>query len=239
MYLVSWACITPWLNGQSMQMDVTGNRYIWNGSEVIKKEKATRLEFRNNFLSSGNIKQLDLNQPMRPVLFFEDTQQLIFADNTLSPMSILELSPLNLGWIVQICTSKWGGIWVWDNSQKTLYKIDKNGAIILSIPNFSNSAYLSDWEVKWMAEDGNHLFIRDNAHLLVLDILGGIEQCIAVSAFNPTWLVNGEIWESNGQNLQCLYPSMNRSIPFNLHPVYLHRSGIYSGTNFETWTPWP
>ena len=225
--------------GQGFEMDALKNEYRWSASQISKKEISTGVVYQNNFISNGNISSLHLNQPMKPMLFFEDTQKILFIDNTLSSLGEIQLSPLQLGWVTFATPSNWGGIWLWDNSQKTLYRINNFGEILLSIPNIRNNRYSSDWEVKWMEEDGQFLYLRDNKHLFVLDMLGGIIACIPVNEFKETWLIDGQVWEHNDNAVVALYPKKGERVPIASQTIYLHSSGIFFGENYEMMQKWP
>ncbi len=221
-----------------MQVDVMGNVYRWNNNEIDKIEQGTKLTFENNFLSFGDIQNFDLTNPFKPFLFFENSQTIVVLDNTLSTQSELNLERLNLGWITQVCGSKWSGYWLWNNMTKSLIKINPIGEPIIQIPNLAQSDIQSSWEIKWMAENGNYLFMRDHEHLFVFDLFGGLNKIINVP-FARTWILNNQVVQYDQQKIEIIYPNRQILVRVPNEPYFINEDGLYFSIDtldFRSWS---
>ncbi len=221
----------------SMSIDPLGNIYRWNKSKIEKKESNSAIVFQNNLLSFGDIQNIDFTNPFKPFLFFENSQSIVILDNTLSIQGQINLENLNMGWITQVCGSKWSGYWLWNNMEKTLIKINPHGESILQIPNLSQSYIHSSWEIRWMAENGQQLYLRDGEHFFVFDLLGGLSNVYPFS-YAPTWLIDGQVMQCRDNKIEVLYPTIKTIGTVSKCPVYMDENGIYFSADPIEFTPW-
>lgn len=221
----------------SMSIDAMGNIYRWNSNNIEKTEATNSLVFQNNFLSYGDIQNIDFTNPFKPFVFFENSQTIVILDNTLSNQGEINLENLNLGWITQVCGSKWSGYWLWNNMTKTLIKINPNGEPILQIPNLSQSYIHSSWEIRWIAENGQQLFLRDGEHFFVFDLLGSLSGTYPFS-FAPSWIVDGKVMQYKDSRLEEIYPVIRTIGKVSKPPIYLNENGVYFSSDINDFIPW-
>lgn len=160
-----------------MGIDVQGNVYRWNSNTIEKFDAVQQLYYRNGKLSFGSIKKLDLTQPQKPFIFFEETQRIVFLDNTLSEQGeSIELPALiPQSWITQVSGSKLNGFWCFDHLNLKIIRLDRYGNVIFIIENLPQFNPLSDWDATGMLEHKNHLYIWDHQNLFSFDLLGGFD----------------------------------------------------------------
>ena len=220
-----------------LSTDPIGNVYRWNNHRIEKTEVNNSIKFQNDFLSFGDIQNFDLTNPFKPFLFFENSQTIVILDNTLSKQGELDLTQFNLGWITQVCGSKWSGYWLWNNMTKTLIKINPNGEPILQIPNLSQSYIHSSWEIRWMAKNSNQLFMRDGEHFFVFDLLGGLSKTLPF-AYSPTWIVEGKAIQYRDQRIEEIYPTIQTLGTTVKQPIYIDDNGLYFSPDSSDFLPW-
>jgi hypothetical protein len=193
--------------GVQMSIDHWGNIYRWDENSLEKYDPVQNLLFRNGNLLSGKISKLDLIQPQKPFVFFEETQRIVFLDNTLSEqgdhISLQTLIPQS--WITQVSGSILGGLWCFDHMNLRIIRIDALGNLMFSIDNLSQFNPLSDWNARGMTEHKNSLFVWDNQNLFEFDLLGGISYQYASE--NGQYLFDqGRIYEWKDQHLKLTSP---------------------------------
>ncbi len=190
-----------------MGIDVQGNVYRWNSNSVEKFDAVQQLYYRNGNLSFGSIKKLDLTQPQKPFIFFEETQRIVFLDNTLSEQSeSIELQTLiPQSWITQVSGSKMNGFWCYDHLNLKVIRLDRYGNVLFIIENLPQFNALSDWDAMGMIEHKNHLYIWDHQNLFLFDLLGGyFSQYPAKHA--QYWFDEERVYQETNHNIEQILP---------------------------------
>lgn len=194
--------------GAQMCIDHWGNIYRWDENSLEKYDPVQNLFFRNGNLLFGKISKLDLIQPQKPFVFFEETQRIVFLDNTLSEqgdyLTLQTLIPQS--WITQVSGSILGGFWCFDHMNLRVIRIDPLGNVMFSLDNLPQFNPLSDWNAIGMTEHKNSLFIWDHQNLFEFDLLGGLSAQYASE--NGQYLFDqGKIYEWKDQQLKLTSPS--------------------------------
>jgi hypothetical protein len=193
--------------GVQMSIDHWGNTYRWNENSLEKYDAVQNLYFRNGNLSFGTIAKLDLVQPQKPFVFFEETQRIVFLDNTLSEqgehVSLQSLLPQS--WITQVSGSVLGGFWCFDHMNLRIIRFDQLGNMMFGIDNLPQFNPLSDWDILGMTEHKNSLYVWDHQHLFVFDLLGGISN--QYPSRDAQYLFDqGSIYEMKDRHLKTVFP---------------------------------
>jgi hypothetical protein len=197
--------------GVKMSIDHWGNIYKWDENSLEKYDPVQNLFFRNGNLLFGKISKLDLIQPQKPFVFFEETQRIVFLDNTLSEqgdhLSLQTLIPQS--WITQVSGSILGGFWCFDHMNLRIIRIDPLGNVMFSIDNLPQFNQLSDWDAIGMTEHKNSLFVWDHQNLFEFDLLGAISN--QYPSENGQYLFDeGKIYECRDQYLKLISPVQKR-----------------------------
>ena len=215
--------------GVNMGFDHWGNQYRWSESELEKYDPVQQLDYRNGQLTYGKITKLDWVQPQKPFVFFEDTQRIVFLDNTLSEQgeSISLSSILPNSWITQVSGSVLGGFWCYDHLNQQLIKLDQLGNFLFTLNNLPHFNLLSDWDALGLIEHKNALYLWDHQNLFVFDLLGGLTQ--QVSAPGDNFLFdNGTVFQYNGTRILAIFPlSHIYSKSPSKTPFCIHQHMIY------------
>jgi len=192
-------------------VDPFGNRYEIFLEKILKYSKTDALLFSNGFPQYGNIHHLDITNPLQPSLFFFDTQKILIIDNTLSSQSSpIDLSqPLSNGVIPYYtagCVSANSGFWAFDNVQKKIIRFDLYGQTLFELANLSAYHPIASWNILWMQESNNQLFLRDENYLHCFDFTGFYQQSIP-QPFYPSFAHAGTIFEINQDGLHTIFPN--------------------------------
>lgn len=177
-------------------IDVLSNLYYIENDVFFKKNKSQLWQYKN--LSLGKISKIDLQNPLKIVVFFEDFNAVILLDNQLNEIQKINFYEANSSVIASaIGISSQNRLWVFDTqSQKLGLYNYLNGdfkSITTSIKgNFKH--YESDFNTfQW---------IDDNLNWYSCDIYGKITLLRKVSDFDKIQILNSElILFSKGERL--------------------------------------
>lgn len=134
--------------------DNLSTRYlITNSNRIIQDNRSGggTYEYQNNRL--GKIGKLDITNPMKILVYYPLFQTLLTLDNTLSQTALLSFSGnTNIGTVRAICRSADNYIWIYDESNRLMNKIDNSGKIITrGIPHYTVVLDTDHEVVMWQA----------------------------------------------------------------------------------------
>lgn len=108
-------------------VDQLGFLYLIKNTEIKKIDVNENKERSYSNSLSGNITEIDVSDPLRALLFYQDFNKIVFLDKNLSEI----LSPVvldNLGYynVLSVCQSVNGGFWIFDQNLGSILYIDKS-----------------------------------------------------------------------------------------------------------------
>jgi hypothetical protein len=168
-------------------IDVLSNLYYLENNVFFKKNKSQLWQYKN--LSLGKITKIDLQNPLKIVLFYEDFNSVILLDNQLNEIQKINFSNENNSIIaVAIGIAAQNKLWIFDSSSQKLglynYLNRDFKFITTSIPgNFKH--YESDFNTfQW---------IDDNLNWFTCTIYGKITSLRKVADFDKIQILNSEL----------------------------------------------
>lgn len=153
-------------------VDDLGYVYTISDFSLVKHRDNGDSLFVYSRMDLGKISQVDLSNPLRPLVFYEETSTLSVLDNTLSEQRLLSLWNNNFGMVEMIASGVNQQFWVYDAINKELLLVDERMEIR------ARSGYLpgiigEDVALVGMAERHEQLFIADgNYGIWVFDRFG-------------------------------------------------------------------
>ncbi len=188
------------LSGQAIQqyqVDLQGNTYSISDQEIVKITAATDEEFRYSNKLLGNIDQLDLTNPLRPLVFYKDVQKLVITDNTLSKQNqqIISFEELGMFQIQCVATSKIdNGIWVYDQELLQIVKLDRTLDRVIETGNLLQLLNLAEFTPERMVEKSGYLYVYcPNNGFLIFDMYGTFYKQIPISDIAVWNIVENQI----------------------------------------------
>lgn len=179
----------PLAEGQ-FTTDNMGQLYTVQGDQLQRYSDEGTPQYNYNNKTFGNISFVDVTNPLRIVVYYQELAQVLFLDNTLSEHhGAIALTELGYDQTSVVCASQNNGVWlfdqvdfelVWLNDQAVVGK--RSGNLIQQLgfelnPNF-------------MIERHNWVYLNDPAKgILVFDIFGTYLKTIplkGLSSFQVT-----------------------------------------------------
>ncbi len=137
------------------------------GRIYVVDEKNTIINFRPDFTEmyryannrKGQISSVDLTNPLKVVVFYDDFNHLKIFDNTLTLISELDLGD-TFADVTAAAASNDGNLWVYDPVQFKIMKISENGKIMMETTNV-NDFGMNQIKVTAIKEKNNVLVVCD------------------------------------------------------------------------------
>ncbi len=171
---------------EKVEIDQYGFIYHINKDNLIKFNlKGVPLYNYSNKLL-GNITQLDVSNPLRPLVFYKDQGIILALDNTLSlQKSEISLNELALYQTSCISNSNFdNGIWLYDIDVNEVVKINHQAEVVFKSGNLSVILPDLQFPVLKLFEKNKKLYGVTSNQIIVLDQYGSLLNTINLKATN-------------------------------------------------------
>jgi hypothetical protein len=160
---------------KNIQVDNLGYVYIIQKDKIFKLDNESKLKYSFSYKNSGDISSIDVSDPLKIVVFYENFSQIIFLDNTLSisngPVSLFKMNVVNP---TLVCSTSDKGLWIYDKQGFTLFKYDANFQLLFSVsdlPTILGSAF----EPVYMMNNNSYLYLSDSINgIFIFDQYGAL-----------------------------------------------------------------
>ncbi|MGI8951937.1 MAG: hypothetical protein ACR2FN_10180 [Chitinophagaceae bacterium] len=125
-------------NFSDFYVDNLGNVYLITSTNQIKKinSNGDSLAVFNDVKRYGNIFLMDVTNPLKILVYYKDFSTVIILDRFLNAVNTIDLRQSGILQAKAIALSYDGNIWVFDELNGKLKKVDENGNILLESSDF-------------------------------------------------------------------------------------------------------
>ena len=119
-------------------VDNLDNLYLFSSSNQLKKLNASgdSIAVYNDVKKYGKATYIDVSNPLRVLLYYRDFLTIVVLDRLLNIRSVIDLRKSNILQVNAIGLSYDNNIWLYDESNSKLKKIDDQGRLLLETPDF-------------------------------------------------------------------------------------------------------
>lgn len=177
-----------------VQLDNIGNIYAVKKDILEKYSPAGKLLKTFNNKTLGNISSIDCTNPMRIIVYYKNYFQLLFLDNTLAQNGdILSLTGFNFFQPNLVALSSNNGIWIYDQLNFELIRVDEN---FQKIQQTGNLNQLLGYGItpNYLVESNNQVFLNNPlTGILMFDIFGTYYRTIPIKGLTTFQIVDNNI----------------------------------------------
>ena len=122
----------------SFTVDNLGELYIINSSNQLKKldEKGDSVGVFNQVTKYGKLSYVEAQNPWKTILFYQNFSTIVLLDKYLNVLTSINLRKQNIFRVKAVTTSYDNNIWLFDEQDNTLKKIDDAGKLLLQTVDF-------------------------------------------------------------------------------------------------------
>lgn len=159
--------------------DELGNFYfVTSQNEILKTDSTGRELFRNSNNRLGDINLFDARDPFHLLVYYDDFNQIQLLDRTLTPTSTIHLAEVGIFQTNALALSSDNQIWVFDDLNQRLLKLDESGATVIESDNLGQLLGQS-FQPAHAVEFDNRVWLTDpSIGILVFDVFGKFLQQI-------------------------------------------------------------
>jgi hypothetical protein len=188
-------------NGAMIATDYLSNLYvITNYRLTLYDENGSPQKVFEDF-SKGRISSIDVSDPMKILVYYQDYMHLKVLDKTLSEIGSYDLNQFGFYSINALAHSRDDNFWIYDNVAFRLKKVDASGKELYSSENF-NLLFKEQVQVSMMLDYENFVYLLDSKNgIYVFDRFGTYKQRIPILGLNHFQIIQGIIVYQQGNSL--------------------------------------
>lgn len=173
------------VNAVDFAVDNLDNIYFITATDQLRKLNAAgdSLGNYNNVKRFGKLSSIDVSNPLRPLLFYKDFATIAVLDRFLTLKSSLDLRKQNIPQVSAVGLAYDNNIWVFDEYNNKLRKIDEDGNTQLETPDFR--MLFHETVIPTQIIDRNNLvYLYDPAHgVYLFDRYGTYKKKLPVTGW--------------------------------------------------------
>ena len=184
-------------------VDNLDNIYTLNSRNQVKKYNANgdSVAVFNDVRKFGQASLIDVSNPLKILLYYRDFATVVVLDRFLNAVNVVDLRRLNIFQARAIGQSYDNKIWVYDELENKLKKVDETGKLVLETVDMRQVLDRSISPVK-IFDENRYVYVYDpQKAMYVFDYYGAMKNGILISGWNNLKVAGRFIYGSKGDSL--------------------------------------
>ncbi|MBI5372732.1 MAG: hypothetical protein HZA79_11985 [Sphingobacteriales bacterium] len=184
-------------------VDNLDNIYTLNSHNQVKKYNAAgdSVAAFNDIRKYGRAGLIDVSNPLKILLYYRDFATVLMLDRYLNPVNTVDLRKQHIFQAKTIAQSYDNKIWVYDELENKLKKIDEDGKLLQETPDFRMLLERSLNPVK-IADENRYVYLYDSTYgIYVFDYFGSLKNNIQIRQWQNLKVAGPYIFGSRSDTL--------------------------------------
>ena len=178
-------------NYSDFTVDELGNIIYVVNSMQLKKfgREGDSIGVYNDVKRYGNIHSVDASNPFKILVFYKTTATIVILDRLLGVKQVIDLRKNNILGAKAIKQSYDNNIWVFDELENKIKKIDDNGKLLSESADLRN-VFAEAPSFEWIFDDNRSLYLYDEKQgWFVFDYYGAFKRKYAFTGWKDVQLL--------------------------------------------------
>lgn len=185
-------------------VDNLDNVYILNSRDQLKKYNINgdSVAVFNNVKKFGQVSLIDVSNPLKVLLYYKDFSTAVVLDRLLNVRNTIDLRKQNIFRAKAISQSYDNKIWIYDELESKLKKMDEDGKLLQETPDFRLllGKALSPISI---FDENKYVYLYDSLQgVYVFDYYGSLKNIIQIQRWNNFKVAGNFIY---GSRIDTLY----------------------------------
>jgi hypothetical protein len=166
--------------------DNLDNLYLLNSTDQLKKIDANgdSVAVFNDIRKFGKVAQIDVSNPLRVLLYYRAFSTVVILDRLLNVRSSIDLRKQDIFQVQAVCLSYDNNIWLYDEFEHKLKKIDENGKLLFATSDF-RQLFDQTFSFTSIADQDGFLYLYDrNKGVYVFDYYGTLKNIFSLTGYD-------------------------------------------------------
>ena len=173
-------------NFSTVDADVYGNLFVTTSTNQFKKISVSgdSVSVFNDVKKYGNPSLIDINNPLKILLYYKNFATVVFLDRLLTLRGSLNFRSSNIFAAKAVATSYDNHLWLFDEQDFTLKKIDESGRVLLASNDIRNQIGATPSATSIMDRE-NVVYVYDiDKGFFLFDYYGAYRKTIPVTGWD-------------------------------------------------------
>jgi hypothetical protein len=213
-------------------VDNLDNIYLLSGTNQVKKlnAKGDSVAIFNDVKKYGKATLIDVSNPLKVLVYYRDFATIVVLDRLLTIRNTIDLRKQNILQVRTIGQSYDNKIWLYDELENKLKKIDEDGKLLQETPDFRQLFGEAPVPTKIFDQD-QFVYLYDSAKaVFVFDYYGALKNKIAITGWK-NFKVAGKFIFGSANNKLYRYNISNLRIEEWKMPDQIANSSSFNFTS--------
>jgi len=187
----------------SFTVDNLDNIYLLSSTNQVKKLNANgdSVAIFNDVKKFGQASLIDVSNPLKVLLYYRDFATVVVLDRLLNVRNIIDLRKQDILQARAIGQSYDNKIWLYDEVENKLKKIDEEGKLLLETPDFRQLFDQAPIPQKIFDQD-QYVYLYDSSQaVFVFDYYGALKNKILITGWQNFKVAGKYIFGSGNSKL--------------------------------------
>jgi hypothetical protein len=184
-------------------VDNLDNIYVLNSRNQIKKFNANgdSVAIYNDVKKFGQATLVDVSNPLKILLYYKDFATVVMLDRFLNAVNSIDLRKQNIFQAKAIGQSYDNKIWVYDEIENKLKKVDEDGKLLQETPDFRFLLGTAPSPIK-IFDENRYVYVYDSVFgVYVFDYYGALKNNIMIDHWQNFKVAGKYIFGSRSDSL--------------------------------------
>ena len=184
-------------------VDNLDNVYVLNSRNQIKKFNANgdSVAIYNDVKKFGQATLVDVSNPLKILLYYKDFATVVMLDRFLNAVNSIDLRKQNIFQARAIGQSYDNKIWVYDEIENKLKKVDEDGKLLQETPDFRLLLGTAPSPIK-IFDENRYVYVYDSIFgVYVFDYYGALKNNIMIDHWQNFKVAGKYIFGSRSDSL--------------------------------------
>lgn len=218
----------------SFTVDNLGELYVINTDNQLKKfnEKGDSIGVFNQVTKYGKLSYVEAQNPWKAILFYENFSTIVLLDKYLNVLGSINLRNQNIFRVKAVTASYDNNIWLYDEQDNKLKKIDDNGNLISESVDFRLLFDSVPSPQKIIDHDGFVYLYDPQKGIYVFDYYGSFKNKLTFLHWTDFSMIGKTIYGFDKENLYKYTPPLPDIAKYKL-PVALQNNNSIKLANHK------
>jgi hypothetical protein len=195
-------------NYTNFSVDNLDNIYLFTATNQLKKinSNGDSAAVFNDVKRYGNVSQIDVANPLKILLYYKNFTTIVVLDRFLNIRNTINLRKKNIFSVNSVATSYDNNIWLYDEQEYKLKKVDDDGSVLLE-SNDLRMVFDSVPSATQLTDYNNFVYLYDSAKgFYSFDYYGAFKNRLSFLQWNNTAITDKIIYGFSNNSLYTYQP---------------------------------